>query len=165
MLLGLAGTALILGVGAIGLAASGLLDGIEFAWEILPITLVSWILAMTFFGSLYAAAGAMVQRTEDLQQTQTPILVALLISVYVPLMGWSATDSTWMQVFSWVPPFSIFAAPLTYAAGDFSALNLALSLALAFLATLAAIWFAARIYRTSILNNGKVTKWTEALKS
>ena len=74
------------------------------------------------------------------------------------------TDATWMQVASWVPPVSIFAAPLTYAAGNFTALQLAGSLAIATVATLLTIWVTARIYRRSILNNGKTTKWSEALR-
>ena len=74
------------------------------------------------------------------------------------------TDSTWMQVCSWIPPLSIFAAPLSYAAGDFTALQLGLSFLIALAATIAVVWLAARIYRRSILNNGRVTKWSEALK-
>ena len=69
-----------------------------------------------------------------------------------------------MQVASWIPPVSIFTAPLTYAAGDLTALQLVASLALAAVATVAVVWLAARIYRRSILNNGKTTKWSEALR-
>ena len=65
---------------------------------------------------------------------------------------------------SWIPPFSIFAAPLSYAAGDFTAAQLAGSLALAALATALAVWGAARIYKRTILNNGSVTKWSQLLR-
>ncbi|MDK8626765.1 hypothetical protein QP951_10330, partial [Corynebacterium appendicis] len=65
---------------------------------------------------------------------------------------------------SWIPPVSIFAAPLSYAAGDFTALQLAGSLALAAVATVAVVWVAARIYRRTILNNGQTTKWSQALR-
>lgn len=164
LILGFLATALILAVGSTALAFSGLLEGVDFAWGILPVMLVAWLLAMTFFGGLYAAAGAMVQRTEDIQQTQMPILILIMLSAYVPLMGWMSTDATWMQVVSWIPPLSIFAAPLTYAAGNFTALQLAGSFALAIIATIAVTWLAARIYRRTILNNGKTAKWSEALR-
>lgn len=159
---GFLATLLLLGVGAIGLQVSGLLDGITFDWSILPITLASWLLAMLFFSALYAAAGAMVQRTEDLQSTQSPILFLLMISAYVPVFAWSNTDATWMQALSWIPPVSIFTAPITYAAGDFTGVQLAASLLIALAATVAVIWFAARIYRRTILNNGRKGKWSEA---
>ena len=163
LVLGFLATALLLVVGGVGLKLSGLVDGFEFDWSIFPVLLVAWLLAMLFFGALYAAAGAMVQRTEDLQSTQMPILLLIMASAYIPAFGWMATDATWMQVMSWIPPFSIFAAPLSYAAGDFTAAQLAGSLALASLATALAVWGAARIYKRSILNNGSVTKWSQLL--
>ncbi|OEY14868.1 ABC transporter permease [Corynebacterium sp. BCW_4722] len=164
LLLGFGATAVVLIAGALGLHFSGLLDGVEFDWAILPVMLGSWILAMLFFGALYAAAGAMVQRTEDLQSTQMPILVLIMISAYVPLFGWMNTDTTWMQAMSWIPPFSIFAAPLTYAAGNFTAMQLAASFTLALVATFLVVWFAARVYRRTILNNGRAVKWSEVLR-
>ena len=164
LVLGFLATALLLVVGGVGLKLSGLVDGFEFDWSIFPVLLVAWLLAMLFFGALYAAAGAMVQRTEDLQSTQMPILLLIMASAYIPGFGWMSTDATWMQVMSWIPPFSIFAAPLSYAAGDFTAAQLAGSFALAALATALAVWVAARIYKRSILNNGSVTKWSQLLR-
>ena len=161
---GFIATAVILGVNAIGLQFSGLLEDIRIDWSFLPIMLAYWILAMLFFSALYAAAGAMVQRTEDLQSTQVPILMLLLLSAYIPAFGWTNTGSSWMQVASWVPPFSVFTAPLAYAAGDFSAAALAGSFVIALAATVLAVWLAARIYRRTIHNNGRVTKWSEALR-
>ena len=156
--------AVLLIVGGVGLKVSGLVDDIEFDWSVLPVLLIAWLLAMLFFGALYAAAGAMVQRTEDLQSTQMPILLLIMASAYIPGFGWMNTDATWMQVMSWIPPFSIFAAPLSYAAGDFTALQLAGSFVLAALATALAVWAAARIYKRTILNNGSVTKWSQLLR-
>jgi len=164
LVLGFVATAVLLVVGVVGLKVSGLVDDIEFDWAVVPILLIAWALAMLFFGALYAAAGAMVQRTEDLQSTQMPILLLIMASAYIPGFGWMSTDATWMQVMSWIPPFSIFAAPLSYAAGDFTAAQLASSFALAALATALAVWVAARIYKRTILNNGSVTKWSQLLR-
>ena len=164
VIFGFLATAVLLTVGGVGLKVSGLLDDIEVDWSVLPILFVSWLLSMLFFGGLYAAAGAMVQRTEDLQSTQMPILILLMACVYIPSFAWSNTDSTFMQVMSWIPPFSIFAAPLSYAAGDFTALQLAGSFALAAVTTALVMWGAARIYKRTILNNGSVTKWSQLLR-
>ena len=164
LVFGFISTAILLGAGFAALQFTGLLEDISIDWSILPIMLVSYLLAMLFFAGLYAAAGAMVQRTEDLQSTQMPVLLLIIVSAYIPAFGWMATDATWMQVASWIPPVSIFAAPLSYAAGDFTALQLAGSLALAAVATVAVVWVAARIYRRTILNNGQTTKWSQALR-
>ena len=164
VIFGFLATAVLLAVGGIGLKVSGLIDDVEIDWSALPVLLISWLLSMLFFGGLYAAAGAMVQRTEDLQSTQMPILILLMACVYIPSFGWSNTDTTFMQVVSWIPPFSIFAAPLTYAAGDFTAAQLAGSFALAAVTTVLVVWGAARIYKRTILNNGSVTKWSQVLR-
>ena len=164
LILGFIATALLLAVGGVGLKVSGLVDDVELDWSVFPVLLLAWLLSMLFFGALYAAAGAMVQRTEDLQSTQMPILVLIMASAYIPAFGWMSTSSTWMQVMSWIPPFSIFAAPLSYAAGDFTALQLAGSFGIATLATVLAVWAAARIYKRTILNNGSVTKWSQVLR-
>lgn len=164
VIFGFLATAMLLAVGGIGLKVSGLIDDVEVDWSVLPILLVAWLLSMLFFGGLYAAAGAMVQRTEDLQSTQMPILILLMACVYISSFGWSNTDSTFMQVMSWIPPFSIFSAPLTYAAGDFTAIQLAGSFALAAVTTVLVVWGAARIYKRTILNNGSVTKWSQVLR-
>ena len=164
VIFGFLATAVLLAVGGIGLKVSGLIDDVEIDWSVFPILLVAWLLSMLFFGGLYAAAGAMVQRTEDLQSTQMPILMLLMACVYISSFGWSNTDSTFMQVMSWIPPFSIFSAPLTYAAGDFTAIQLAASLALAAVTTVLVVWGAAGIYKRTILNNGSVTKWSQVLR-
>ena len=164
VIFGFLATAMLLAVGGIGLKVSGLIDDVEVDWSVLPILLVAWLLSMLFFGGLYAAAGAMVQRTEDLQSTQMPILILLMACVYISSFGWSNTDSTFMQVMSWIPPFSIFSAPLTYAAGDFTAIQLAGSFALAAVTPVLVVWGAAGIYKRTILNNGSVTKWSQVLR-
>ncbi|GAB3938884.1 ABC transporter permease [Corynebacterium tapiri] len=163
VIFGLACTALWLVAAAISLKFSGLVDGMEFSWAILPILLVSFILGMLFFGSLYAAAGAMVQRTEDLQSTQLPIMLIIFVSMYVPMFGWTSADATWMQAMAWIPPVSITTAPLQYAAGNMSLGEFGLSMLLMAVVTAVVIWLVARIYRASILNNGKKMTWAKAL--
>lgn len=158
----LATTAIVVIAGA-ALAFSGLLEGMEFDWGILVVLLVAFLLGMIFFGSLYAAAGAMVQRTEDLQSTQMPILILLIATVYSATFGFNALDSTWMEVLAWIPPMSVAVAPLQYAAGNFGLGQLALSYGILALTNLLAIWLVARIYRAAILNNGRRMTWRQAL--
>ncbi|AGF71816.1 ABC transporter permease [Corynebacterium halotolerans] len=162
-LFGLAATALIVTVAAVALNISGLLDGVDFQWGIIGILLVGFMLGLVFYGSLYAAAGAMVQRTEDLQSTQTPILILILATTYVPLFGWQVLDATWMQVLAWVPPVSVAVAPLQYAGGNLSLAGLAASYTILAVATVGVIWLVARIYRNAILNNGRKLTWRQAL--
>lgn len=155
---------IIIGCGAIALKVSGILGDNQFSWSIAPALLVAFVLGITFFSSLYAAAGAMVQRTEDLQSTQSPIMLLIFAVLYTPTVFFTQLDSTWMRIIAWIPPFSIGHAPLQYAAGNMTSLQFSLSMLFMFALTLIVIRASARIYTTAILYNGAPLKWLQVLK-
>lgn len=163
-LLGLVATSVILGTGAISVAVTGLLDGFTLDFTVVPLMLLSFLIGLLFFGSLYAAAGSMVSRTEDLQSTQSPIMMLIMAMIYAPIFGWSALDSTIMQVLTWIPPFSLTIAPLQLAAGNMSLLEVLAAFGLAVVVTIGALALVAKIYRNAILHNGSKLTWAKALK-
>lgn len=163
-LLGLVATSVILGAGAISVAVTGLLDGFTLDFTVVPLMLLSFLIGLLFFGSLYAAAGSMVSRTEDLQSTQSPIMMLIMAMIYAPIFGWSALDSTIMQVLTWIPPFSLTIAPLQLAAGNMSLLEVLAAFGLAVVVTIGALALVAKIYRNAILHNGSKLTWAKALK-
>lgn len=163
-LLGLVATSVILGAGAISVAVTGLLDGFTLDYTVVPLMLLSFLIGLLFFGSLYAAAGSMVSRTEDLQSTQSPIMMLIMAMIYAPIFGWSALDSTIMQVLTWIPPFSLTIAPLQLAAGNMSLLEVLAAFGLAVVVTIGALALVAKIYRNAILHNGSKLTWAKALK-
>lgn len=83
---------------------------------------------------------------------------------YAPLFGLSNMESTFMQVLGWVPPFSLTVAPMNMAAGTMSLPQVLLSFLVAAITTVLVILLVARVYRNSILNNGKKMSWAKALK-
>lgn len=163
-IVGLVATAVIVLASVAALSISGLADGFEFDMSVLPMILVSFILGMLFFGSLYAAAGSMVSRTEDLQSTQMPILLFVFGMIYAPAFGFNALDSTIMQVLGWLPPFSLAVAPLQYVAGHMSLAAVLAAYGLCVIVVIAVLALVARIYRNAILHNGKKMSWIGALK-
>ena len=162
-LFGLLASFLLIGIGAAALAASGLVAGISFDWTVLPLVLLAFIIGMIFFGSLYAAAGAMVQRTEDLQTTQGPVMILLLAVIYVAAFSFSFLDATWVQVVAWIPPISGAMAPLQYAAGNMTLWEALAALGIYAVVTFGALWLVAKIYRAAILNNGAKMTWRQAI--
>lgn len=163
-IVGLVATAAIVLASVAALSISGLADGFEFDMSVLPMILVSFILGMLFFGSLYAAAGSMVSRTEDLQSTQMPILLFVFGMIYASAFGFNALDSTIMQVLGWLPPFSLAVAPLQYVAGHMNLPAVLAAYGLCVVAVIAVLALVARIYRNAILHNGKKMSWIGALK-
>lgn len=164
LIVGFVGTAVILGAALASMAATGMLADVDLDPATLGILMVSYILGMLFFSALYAAAGSLVSRAEELGSTQMPVMLLFFAVMYPPIFGWSAMDSTVMEVLAWVPPMSMGVAPMQYAAGNLSPLGLAASFLLLAAATLLVLMVVARIYRGSILNNGRRLSWMRALQ-
>ena len=163
-LFGLGAVSVILAIGIVGLRLSGLHGKMTIEFSILPALIIAFILGICFFGSLYAAAGAMVQRTEDLQSTQMPIVFLLAATIYTPLFGYQYMDETWMRILMWVPPFSIGSGPLQYSAQNITTGELVLSQFITFLVTLVVVLFAGRIYRRAIFDNSGRSRWGRVFK-
>ncbi|MBC2680977.1 ABC transporter permease [Corynebacterium sp. 4HC-13] len=163
--LGLVATSLIIGAGAATVAATGLLDDFTLDLTIIPLMLLSFVVGLLFFGSLYAAAGSMVSRTEDLQSTQGPIMLLIMAMIYAPIFGWNELDSNFMQVISWIPPLSLSVAPLEFAGGHMSLMEVIASFCVATVVTVGVLAMVAKIYRNAILHNGSKMSWRKALKT
>lgn len=148
---------------AIALAATGLSDNFDIPWSTIWLLIPCFILGYFFFATLYAASASLVSRMEDFQGAQMPVMLLSLISMYVPLFGWAKLDSTFMEVAAWIPPISITTAPMQYAAGNFSGLQLFGALAVMALGVAAVIWLAAWIYPRNVLRTGAAISWKSAL--
>lgn len=167
-ILGAAAAGLILLTVLVGSSAAALVaTGLNLTLDI-PLTSVllmipCFILGYLFFASLYAAAASLVSRMEDFQGAQMPVLVVSMITMYVPLFGWNNLDATWVQIAAWIPPVSVTTAPMQYAVGNFSALQLIASLVLMAISSCAVVAFASWIYPRNILRTGAAVSWKKAL--
>ncbi|QHE67940.1 ABC transporter permease [Rhodococcus sp. WAY2] len=149
------------GVGA-GLA-TGTLTVTGTALGVLVGTLGWFVLGFAFFAVLYAAAGSMVSRQEDVNATASPLMVLIVIMFFSAFSSVSDPDGTVSNVLSWIPPFSAILMPLRIAAGVASPTQVVATVALMLAVTAALSVLAAKIYQRSILRIGKVVSWKEAL--
>ncbi|SKY57178.1 ABC-2 family transporter protein [Mycobacteroides abscessus subsp. abscessus] len=150
-------TALIAGIATGMLTIAGTAIWMFFA------VLVWFLLGYLFFATLYAAAGALVSRQEELGSTIMPLTVLSMAVMYAGIFGVQSLQSTFIEVLTWIPPFSAVLMPIRIATGDTNAMQIVISLILMILACAAATWFAARIYQRSILRTGSRVKWSEVL--
>lgn len=164
LVIGFTASAVILGAGLVSLAATGMLSEINLDPATLVILLVSFTLGMLFYSALYAAAGSMVSKAEDLGSTQMPVMLLFFAAMYPPIFGWSALDSTLMHVLTWIPPMSLGVAPMEYAGGELSLPGLIGSQLIFAATTFLVLLVVSRIYRGSILNNGRKLSWVRALR-
>ncbi|MEU5840678.1 ABC transporter permease [Rhodococcus sp. NPDC047139] len=167
----------ILGIGAVGLLqltaygvvgvgtalATGTLTITGTALGVLAGTLGWFVLGFAFFAVLYAAAGSMVSRQEDVNATSGPLVMIILAMFFAAFSSVDDPDAGWSTTLSWIPPFSAILMPLRIAAGVATPVQIVgtIVLMLAAIGVLSVI--AARIYQRSILRIGRTVTWKEAL--
>lgn len=166
----------VIGIGAVGLIqlaiycaagvgvglATGVLTVTDTAVTVLVGTLGWFVLGYAFFAVLYAAAGSMVSRQEDINATASPLMILIVAMFFTAFSAVSNPDGTLSNVLSWIPPFSAILMPLRIAAGVASPLQIVATIALMLAATATLSVVAAKIYQRSILRIGKTVSWREA---
>ncbi|MBI4940354.1 MAG: ABC transporter permease [Actinobacteria bacterium] len=99
---------------------------------------------------LWAVAGSLASRTEDLQSTTTP-LTFLVMAV---LFGGLLLEGQWQVIGSFVPPLSAVVMPIRLLQGDASWPEALLALAILLAAAGATVRVGERLYRRSLLQSG-----------
>lgn len=164
---GLAGAimmAAIVAAASVTIIATGLAADFDIPWLAVATLIPFFILGYLLFAALYATAGSLVSRMEDFGAAQMPVLILSFVAIYVPAFGWSQLDSTFMQVAAWIPPASVTTAPLQYAMGNFSGLQLLGSGAVLVASCVVMLLLAAKIYPRNVLRTGSRVTWMQALK-
>lgn len=156
--LALTQVALYLGIALVGISFTSLAP-------LLPnlATGAGWFLAFFVTGflalsCLWAAAGAMATRYEDLQQTSTPLTMLLMVGYFAAFFAKGAIQ----VVLSYVPIISSILMPMRLLAGtaQWWEAVLALLANIAFMAL--GIWVGAALYRRGVLQTGGTMKWRQA---
>ncbi len=116
------------------------------------------VLGFLFYAVLYAAAGSLVSRQEDVNAAVMPLTListaGYLVAVYASI-GVLEVRSDWMTALSQVPFLSPFMMLGRLAAGGVAAWEILLSIAILVLSIVAALWLAARIYAAGVLLYGQ----------
>ena len=152
--------------GVVGIAAglgSGLLTITGTAVLVFVSTLGWFVLGFAFFAVLYAAAGAMVSRQEEIGSTTTPITILVLAMFFLAQFTVQNPTSSVSSIMSWIPPFSAILMPLRIAAGVTGPVQVVGTVVLMLAVTSALAVGASAIYRRSILRSGTRVSWKQAL--
>ncbi|MFJ3402925.1 ABC transporter permease [Promicromonospora sp. NPDC090134] len=149
------------------LAAVGLV-GLSFTdlSAVLPAMTATMIWFVVFFtvgfvavAALYAVAGSLASRTEDLQYTTTPLMM-LLMGVYIVTFS---ADGVLERVLSYIPPASIVSMPVRVLNGDALWWEPVVSLLVLVVTTLGAVLLSERAYRGALMQTGGRVTWRSAL--
>lgn len=156
-LMALAQVILIVCTALIGLSLSPFAPLIAVVAPVAGWFILFFLVGFAALACLWAAAGAMATRVQDLSQTTVP-LTMVVMAVY---MGGIFAKGTLATVLSYVPIASTVMMPGRLLSGDASWIEalLALLASAAFMAV--AIWVGVRIYLRGLLQTGSVVSYKE----
>lgn len=169
-------TGKILGIGALGMCQLALIAGFAIALASLTGALdatsgalaaaaldIGWfILGFAFYASVFAAAGSLVSRMEELQNVIVPINLTILVSFFVSVGALQDPNSTISIVASILPVSSALAMPVRIVLGAATAPQIVLSLTVLIASTVALVPIGARLYAGAVLRTGARVKLRDA---
>jgi len=157
--IGVLGLLQLLLIGVVGLIAAQTVGSLDFpsgAIATIGIVLVWFVFGFFFYAGLFAVAGSIVPRQEDLQSTMTPLTLLIVGSFLIGLNAIGNPSSTLATVASLLPPSAPLVMPSRIVLGETSLLGALLSVAITVGATVALVPLATRIYSAAVLRPGRV---------
>ncbi len=154
---------LLLGVGLLAVPLSGL-DLPPVAFGIFAAVLLWFILGFAFYSCLFAVAGSLVSKQQDLQYTQLPLMALIFVGYGAALYEFGNPGSLAGQILSFIPPFSPMVMLMRMGVGQAGTLEVAAAALLTMIATVGLVLLAARLYAGSALRFGTRVSLREAWK-
>ena len=114
-----------------------------------------FLLGFILYSTLYAAAGSMVSRIEDVQQAVGPLIFLSMAGYFAAFTGLNDPDAGWVRGLSLVPFFSPYLMPARMLLTGVGIGEVVLAIALLLVTLAAAIWLASRIYSAGVLLYGQ----------
>jgi ABC-2 type transport system permease protein len=140
---------LVLGPGAGDAPLGGLTPTILVAF------VAFFLLGFVLTALVYAAAGSLVSRQEDVQQVALPMLLLSFGAYFGAFFASTNPTATWVAPLSWLPFFSPYLMVTRLVVGTVAPWEIALAIGLLLVAILVALVVAARIYAAGVLLYGQ----------
>lgn len=149
------------GVAVGGLALAGKTDMLPRLSTAMLWFLIFFVVSFAALACVWAVAGAVSTRAEDVQSTSMPITVVLLAGLFGGLL----VSGTWQTVASFVPIMSGVAMPIRLLDGGVPWWQPVASLAVSLVAAYAIVLVAEKIYRRALLQTQGRAKVRDMLRA
>ncbi len=160
----------VLGIGLVALGQAALIVGFALAVgaavgsDVLhgsaPLVLLAellWlVLGYGFYCWVYAAAGSMAERQDQVQTLVLPLSLPIVLGYVLALTTASTGNpSVFFEVLAYLPPTAPFAMPVLVGLDQVQWWQFTASVVLCILGTVAMAWVASGIYRRAVLRSGQ----------
>ncbi|MBP6995084.1 MAG: ABC transporter permease [Phycicoccus sp.] len=154
--------ALFTGIGLIGLTFTEYSSYVPSLTGAIAWFIVFFVVGFLLIACLWAVAGALASRSEDLQQTSMPVTMGMVAVFFSTFLA----KGTWLVALSYVPPFSAILMPMRLVEGTASWWEPIVSIVILLLSAAVVVMGAERVYRRSLLQTqGRLSvrqAWTAA---
>lgn len=166
----------VIGIGLLAVGQLALSVGLALAVavvvdvELPPVTLTAalsillwFVLGFAFYCCLFAIAGSLVSKQEDLQYTQLPALLPIVVAYFLAIESQiGGLSEAVTHALAYVPPLSPMMVPVLTASGEMAGWEVPLAALLTLAAAAALMRVAARLYSGSVLRFGERVPLREA---
>src|SRR5207244_13527328 len=114
-----------------------------------------YVLGFALYALIYAAAGSLVSRPEDLQIIALPLSLIAIVGYFQAVLALSGGTAGFIRFASYVPFWSPFVMLTRLSIGRVEPMELVVSISLLFLTILATAVVAIRIYGAGVLLYGQ----------
>lgn len=164
-MLGLAQILLLVGVGVAGLTITDAVDLPSSGYGALGLVVAWYVLGYLIYATLFAMAGAVVARVEDLQSSVMPVIMVLVLALLGAQTALNDPTSTLATVAGLIPFTAPIVQPVLAASDATTPLEMILAAVIA-VATIAALLpLCGRIYRGGVLATRGRLSFRDAWKS
>ncbi|WP_144568796.1 ABC transporter permease [Bacillus pseudomycoides] len=132
--------------------------------QVISMFLIYFVTGYFLYAMMYAAAGAVVSKTEDLQGVMFPVSILIMAALFISMKSLSDPNSTIVVVSSYVPFFTPMVTFSRIVAGEAGMLEITITLAilLATIGILSAV--TSRIYVNGVMNYSDKVKFKDLAK-
>jgi ABC-2 type transport system permease protein len=166
--IGVVGLGQLLLIGVVGSAiavAAGTLDLAGDAIGAVAVVLAWFFLGYAFYSCMFAVAGALVPRQEDIQNSTGPLTLVLVGSFLLSFKAIDDPGGGLATALSFVPPTAPMIAPVRLIAGEMALVQVLLSAGVLLASTVVLVSLAARIYANAVLRTATRVKLLDAWRA
>ncbi|MGG2064164.1 ABC transporter permease [Bacillus sp. S14(2024)] len=132
--------------------------------KVISLFIVFFITGYLLYAMMYAAAGAVVSKTEDLQSVSFPVAILIMAAFFISIKSLTDPNSTIVVIGSYIPFFTPMVTFSRVVAGEAGALEISITLSLLLVTIFLLNFITSRIYVNGVMNYSDKVKFKDLAK-
>ncbi|MFD0768230.1 ABC transporter permease [Bacillus sp. CGMCC 1.60114] len=132
--------------------------------KVISLFIVFFITGYLLYAMMYAAAGAVVSKTEDLQSVSFPVAILIMAAFFISIKSLTDPNSTIVVISSYVPFFTPMVTFSRVVAGEAGTLEISITLSLLLVTIFLLNFITSRIYVNGVMNYSDKVKFKDLAK-